>query len=88
MKSATLTEETDAIVSEDNQITLPIEYLEALALKPGDTVLLRLESGNIQVKKRLSFREAAEKYARHGGGDTLARLRAERGWDEYDAESR
>ena len=76
-------------LSQDNQITLPAEYVQALGIEPGDLLQLRLEAGQISIvrKQRLSIREAAKKYGRPGGGNTVARVRTERGWDEYDAES-
>jgi antitoxin component of MazEF toxin-antitoxin module len=87
MKQTTL---EAVILGKDNQITLPAEYVEALGVEPGDVLQLRLEEGKVYIspKKLLSFWEAAEKYARPRGNNTVARLRTERGWDEYDAQSR
>lgn len=86
MKQATL---EAVIVGKNNEIVLPTEYLEALGVGPGDLVKLRLEDDTLYItpKKLLSFWEAAEKYARPRETNTIARLRSERGWDEYDAQS-
>jgi antitoxin component of MazEF toxin-antitoxin module len=87
MKQTTLEAVT---VGKNNEIVLPPEYLEALGVGPGDLVQLRIENGTLYIapKKLISSWEAAEKYARPRGSDTVARLRTERGWDEYDAQSR
>lgn len=87
MKQTTLEAVT---VGKNNEIILPAEYLEALGVEPGDLLQLSLENGQIFVtrKRLLSFWEAAEKYARPRGSNTVARLRTERGWDDYDAQSR
>jgi antitoxin component of MazEF toxin-antitoxin module len=75
---------TEVVSGEDNTIVLPSEYAKALGIKPGDTVQVRLEANNIQIKKRLSIREVIEKYARPGEKNTLERLREERGWNDYE----
>lgn len=82
MKQTTLEAVT---LGKNNEIILPAEYLEALGVGPGDLLQLRLENGQINIvrKPRLSIREAIEKYGRRGEANTLARLRAERGWDDY-----
>jgi AbrB family looped-hinge helix DNA binding protein len=72
-----------ATVGENNEIILPAEYLEALGVKPGDVVQLRLEAGNIVLKRRLTLREIISKYAAPGDGKTLEKLREERGWNDY-----
>jgi antitoxin component of MazEF toxin-antitoxin module len=82
MKQITLEAVT---VGKNNEIILPPEYLEALGVKSGDTVRLRLANGQVSVvrKPKLSIREAIEKYGRPGKADTLARLHTEQGWNDY-----
>jgi AbrB family looped-hinge helix DNA binding protein len=83
MKQITLEAVT---LGQDNQITLPAEYVQALGIGPGDLLELRLEDGQISVtrKRRLSIREAAKKYGRPGKAPTLEELRLERGWDDWE----
>lgn len=90
MKTATLTEQgknhdmtTEVISGDNNQIFLPPEYVEALGIKPGDKVEIRLEDGKIQVKKHLSIREIVKKYGRPGKAPTLEELRRERGLEDW-----
>jgi antitoxin component of MazEF toxin-antitoxin module len=82
MKQTTL---EAVIVGKNNEIVLPPEYLEALGVKPGDMVQLRLTNGQVSVirKPLLSIREAIEKYGVPGSAPTLEELRRERGWDDW-----
>ncbi len=37
------------ILGEDGQIVIPPEYLQALGLEVGDTIILRLEDGEMRI---------------------------------------
>jgi AbrB family looped-hinge helix DNA binding protein len=42
--------EIEAIVRKRNQITLPIEAIEALGLREGDTVVIKLKNGSATLR--------------------------------------
>ena len=75
-------------LSSKNQITIPIEMVRALGLKPGDSLEFTLQNGSIVLKpQRMSFEEAFAKYSSdmsaETGGDVVKYIRTLRGWDEW-----
>jgi AbrB family looped-hinge helix DNA binding protein len=75
-------------LSSKNQITIPIEMVRALGLKPGDQLEFSLDNGFIKLKpQRLSIEEAIKKYAtdmsEELGTDSVAYVRKMRGWEDW-----
>jgi AbrB family looped-hinge helix DNA binding protein len=78
-------------LSSKNQITIPIEMVRALGLKPGDQLEFSLDNGLIRLKpQRMSLEEAFAKYSRdmsaETGGDPVKYVRTMRGWNEWNDE--
>ncbi len=83
-------------VSSKYQLTLPAEVRRALGVKPGDTVRYEVEEGELRVSVvRPDIRRVLEElWAGHDttplheelGGDAVAYVRKQRGWDELNGE--
>ncbi|MBF6594440.1 MAG: AbrB/MazE/SpoVT family DNA-binding domain-containing protein [Thermaceae bacterium] len=75
-------------LSSKNQITIPIEMVRALGLRPGDQLEFTLEDGTITLKpQRMSLEAAFAKYSTdlsaETGGNAAKHVRSMRGWDEW-----
>jgi AbrB family looped-hinge helix DNA binding protein len=42
----------DARLGEKGQVVIPVEFREALGLKPGDALIVRLEGGSVRIMTR------------------------------------
>lgn len=83
-------------VSGKYQLTLPAEVRRALGVKPGDTVCYEVEEGKLRVcVVRPDVRKVLEElWAGHDttplheelGGDAVAYMRKQQGWDDLDDE--
>lgn len=76
-------------LSSKNQITLPIEMVRALGLKPGDRLEFTLENGTITLKPQwMGLEEAFARYSAdlsaETGGNAAQHTRSTRGWDEWE----
>jgi antitoxin PrlF len=83
-------------VSSKYQLTLPAEVRKALGIKPGDTVRYEVVEGKLRVsvvRPNIS-RVLEELWAEHDttplheelGGDAVAHMRKQRGWDDLNDE--
>jgi len=78
-------------LSSKNQITIPIEMVRALGLRPGDQLEFTLEDGSITLKpRRMSLEAAFAQYSAdlsaETGGDATRHVRSTRGWDDWERE--
>ncbi|GEM88447.1 AbrB/MazE/SpoVT family DNA-binding domain-containing protein [Meiothermus granaticius] len=78
---------TKGTLSSKHQITIPIEMVRALGLKPGDELEFSLENNTITLRPhRLGLEAAFAQYSAdlsaETGGHAAWHVRAARGWDE------
>jgi len=76
-------------LSSKHQITIPIEMVRALGLRPGDQLEFTLEDGAIILKPQwLGLEAAFAKYSTdlsaETGGDAIRHVRSMRGWDDWE----
>jgi AbrB family looped-hinge helix DNA binding protein len=76
-------------LSSKNQITIPVEMVRALGLKPGDQLEFTLENGTVILKPLWMSLEAA--FAKYSAdlsaetrGDAARYVRSTRGWDNWE----
>lgn len=85
---------TEGKVNSRYQLTLPVEVRKALGVKPGDRVRYEVKGGELQVSiVGPSIDEVLEQLwqeydmtalQQEIGGDAVAYVREQRGWDDWD----
>ena len=68
----------DAKLGEKGQVVIPAEMREALGLKPGDAVIVRLEGKSVRITTRHALIEELEGAFATPGRDLTAELLEER----------
>lgn len=85
---------TEGKVNSRYQLTLPVEVRKALGVKPGDRVRYEVKGGELQVSivgpsidevlEQLWQEYDMTELQQEIGGDAVAYVREQRGWDDWD----